>query len=394
MTGPKAAYIATVYSHLRHFHLPFMRRLQSRGYTVHAYASPDHCRAEVAAAGFDCRDVPFRRSPLSAGNVRALRQMIDAFRRENYDLIHVHTPNASAVCRIAARIAGCRNVIYTAHGFHFHGGAPLFDWLAYYPVERLLSRWTDVLITINSEDYARALKFPVRGRTVHVPGVGVDVRRFRTADAGRSASLRRDLGLAEGDFVALSVAELNRNKNHEQFIFALRQLRDQGLPAFGMIAGVGSREMKLKALVRKLRMEDRIAFLGFRRDIAALMQAADVVVLLSRREGFPKVLLEAMAAGKPMVVTDVRGSRDLVRDGQNGWRVPFGDAAATAQALGRLYARPDERMQMGNLNASQATAYDIRNILERMDLIYAGRDEGTPQELGDIVPRQGGVRQA
>jgi glycosyltransferase involved in cell wall biosynthesis len=373
VTGKKAAYVATVYSHLSNFHIPYMQMLQGQGYEVHAYASPDHCKHEVEQAGIVCRDISFSRSPLSPGNIRALKQMVRRFRQEKYDLIHVHTPNASAVCRVAARMAGCGNVIYTAHGFHFYKGAPLFDWMTYYPIEWLLSRWTDVLITINQEDYGRALQFPVRKKTLYIPGVGVDVRNFSGADEAGLTSLRKEMGLKGTEFVALSVAELNRNKNHEQFIYALRDLAALGVPVVGLIAGVGNREVELKALVRKVNMEGRVLFLGFRRDVPALMQLSDVVVLLSRREGFPKVLLEGMAAGKPMVVTDVRGNRELVTGGLNGYRVPLGDVAATVKALGELHANPDIRVKMGMHNSIQAGLYDIQSIRERLDLIYSGQ---------------------
>lgn len=371
MTSKKVAYVATVYSHLANFHIPFMHMLQAQGYEVHAYANPDHCKAEVERAGIVCHDIPFSRSPLSFDNVRALKRLTGAFKEHRYDMIHVHTPNASAVTRVAARIAGCRNVIYTAHGFHFYKGAPLLNWLMYFPLEWILSRWTDVLITINQEDYAKARKFPVRGKTVYMPGVGVDVGSFRSSEIEDADRIRNELRLDGSEFVALSVAELNRNKNHEQFIHAVFELRRQNVPIVGLIAGIGNREAELKALVKSLGLEAGIRFLGFRRDIASLMQASDAVVLMSKREGLPKVLLEGMAAGKPLVVTDVRGNREVVTHRVNGYRVSYGDVGATAKALYELYNNSSKRAEIADVNSRDAAAYDIRNITDMLDRVYA-----------------------
>ncbi|MBB6733058.1 glycosyltransferase family 4 protein [Cohnella zeiphila] len=381
MNGPKTAYVATVYSHLANFHIPFMKMLQSRGCEVHAYASPDHCKHEVEGAAIPCRDISFSRSPLSLDNAKALRELTRWLRREKYDIVHVHTPNASVVCRIAARLAGCPLVVYTAHGFHFYRGAPRLNWLLYYSMERILSRWTDVLITINGEDYRRARTFPVRGRVAYIPGVGVDAGKFGASGAGRSDALRAELGADEMTFVVLCVAELNDNKNQRQLILAIQELARRGVPAIAVLAGVGEREAELRSLAKECRVEERVRFAGFRRDIPELMRAADAVVLLSKREGLPKAVLEAMAAGKPIVVTDVRGSRDLVASGENGFVVPVGDAAATADALGRLCADPAMRKEFGAQSLSRAERYDIERIKGLLMEAYSGKT--LPPELAD-----------
>jgi glycosyltransferase involved in cell wall biosynthesis len=373
MSTKKVAYVATVYSHLSVFHIPFMNMLKSQGYEVHAYASPDHCKDDVKRAFIACHDIPFSRNPLSIKNVKALKQLVKRFKEEQYDMIHVHTPNASVVCRIAAKLAGCKNVIYTAHGFHFFKGSPLLNWLLYYPVERMLSRYTDVIIAINNEDHDRASKFPVRDKVVYIPGVGVDVSAYRNIEHKKVALMRKDLGLNGQEFVVLSVAELNRNKNLEQLIYALHELTQLGVPVVGLLAGVGDREQILRALVKQLNMEKNILFLGFRRDIPELMNIADICTLMSEREGLPKVLLEAMSAGKPMVVTDIRGNRELVTTNENGFRVAVGNVAETTGALLKLYINPKLRAEMGKNSWERAESFDIRNIVEEMKEVYSER---------------------
>jgi len=371
MSSGKIAYIATVYSHLSVFHIPYMKMLRNLGYEVHAYASPDHCKQDVEREEIACRDLEISRNPLSPANLRAIYKLFGNLKREKYDMIHVHTPNASVVTRIAARLAGCRNVVYTAHGFHFYQGAPLVNWLLYYPVERLLARWTDVLITINQEDYERARDFPVRHQIVYLPGVGVDVSQYRSVDADKVIALREELGLSGDVFIALSVAELNRNKNHEQFIHAVHEISLRGIPIVALLAGVGERESVLKDLVRNLKLENKVIFLGFRRDISVVMQLAHTVVLMSEREGLPKVLLEAMAAGKPMLVTNVRGNRELVTSFENGIKVPYGDVKATAEMLARLYHDPVMRAEMGRKSWEKAQMFEQSRLEEKLKGVYS-----------------------
>lgn len=366
----KAAYVATVYSHLAAFHLPFMEDLRHEGFEVHAYGSPDPRREKVSSKGFECRDISFSRRPLSWGNARALFQMIRWLRKEKYDLIHVHTPNASLITRLAAFLTGCRGVVYTAHGFHFHTGASRLAWLIYYPLERFMSRFTDSLITINQEDYDRASSFPVRGQLIYLPGVGVDVSALSPNPDMKLEELRRELGISSAALVILCVAELNRNKNQQQLIHAVHRLIQRGVPATLLLAGVGTEEENLIKLCQQLDVEEQVKFLGYRQDIQELMQAADVLALVSRREGLPKVLLEGLAAEKPILATDVRGSRDLVIHGDNGYVIPVDDFEAAADALLELYENPQLRPQMGKRSGKMASRYDVKLIRSMMREVY------------------------
>lgn len=436
MAPRKAAYIATVYGHLAAFHLPFMEDLKNGGCEVHAYAAPDPFRKDVAEAGFEVRDLPFSRRPLSPGNIKALLALTAWLKKERYDIVHVHTPNAALITRTAAWIAGCRGIYYTAHGFHFYRGAPIYNWLVYYPLERLAARVTDVLITINREDYARAATFPTRGKVVLLPGVGVadlqqQVMEHEQDDGGERAavlpsgfancegrapmasgvggasrqpqadrirgSLARagagaagglpaappaedakgyavEAALASGSsqrpFVILCMAELNRNKNQEQLLRALQVLRREGVPAVCLLAGTGPLGASLQELARQLGIAEAVHFLGYRRDGAHLMAAASVVALLSRREGLPKLLLEALSVGRPIVATDVRGSRDLVTPGDNGFLVAPGDVAGTAAALRRLYQKPELAAHMGRRSREMAAPYRLETVRGLLHELY------------------------
>lgn len=373
----KVAFLATVYRHLEAFHSPYMKLLQNKGFEVHAYAAPDYGKEGVIKQGVICHDIPFQRSPFHPENVRALKMLYNSFKNERFCFIHVHTPVASVLGRLAAYIAGIPCVMYTAHGFHFFSGAPFQNWLLYYPVERWTSRWTDYLITINNEDYRRAKHFPVRKEILYVPGVGVDISQFQFSnDAEARRRKRLELGIQESDFVILSVAELNENKNITQLIVAVSYMKRifdremQTLSIKCLLAGDGDQRQQLMEKVKELKLNDHICFLGFRKDIPELMAASDVVVLLSKREGLPKALMEALAAGKPIVTTDVRGNRDLVEDGVNGYVVKVGDVTGTAEAFMKLIKNENERIQMGKANREKAKMYDLKNILVQMEKIY------------------------
>lgn len=365
--SPKIAFVANTYYHLKTCHLPFLEQFRQKGWDVHAYANPDHEKGEIERRGFLCHDLPYLRNPYSLNSMRALSMLVASFSREQFSLVHVHNPVSSVIGRIAARIAGVPSVIYTAHGFHFYDGAPLANWLVYYPIERLMAHWTDYLITVNAEDYQRAAGFSVRRGIYRAYGVGVDLDSFNSA---RVEKLDLDIDQLKKNFLILQVAELNANKNHVQLIMAVDQLIRKGKPVKCLLAGVGSREMYLRNLVKNLGLEEHFYFLGYRRDIPALMALCDVVVLFSKREGLPKTLLEAMAAGKPIVATDVRGSRELVKHGETGFLVPVSDFRAAALALKRLIDDPGLCVSMGRKGRTLAIKYDLNQRLMEMEALY------------------------
>ena len=257
--------LASVASMIDQFNMPNIRLLQSLGYHVDVvadYKNPGNI-SEERAAGLIKRlethnahaiDIAVPRSLNPRSVISAYRKVRELIVTEQYDLIHCHSPIGGAITRLAARNErkkGTR-VIYTAHGFHFYTGAPLKNWLVFYPIEKWLSRYTDVLITINREDYQRAVaKFKAR-KTVYIPGIGVDTGKFGTGKHGDK--IRKELGLNESSIMLLSVGELNDNKNHETVIRALGDMKTKGeLPneLYYFIVGKGSKEEELKYLINQ-----------------------------------------------------------------------------------------------------------------------------------------------
>lgn len=358
-----------------------MELLQQKGCEVHAYAQPGEARLRLEEKGIVCHDVPIQRSPLQMQNWTALGKLTESFKKEGFQFVHVHTPVASILGRIAAHRAGVPSTLYTAHGFHFFKGAPLLNWMLYYPLEWLMARWTDVLITINSEDYERAQKFSVREKVTYVSGVGLDLQVYGSkqdhSEAATEKADRRcqlfDLPKSDQDeppFVILCVAELNANKNQKQLIEALGQLGVQGGNIHLAFAGRGPFEQTLLELANRLGVSAQVHMLGYRRDIPDLLRACDVAALVSYREGLPRAMMEAMAVGKPVIGTHIRGIRDLIEHELTGMLVSVDDITATAKALIQLRDDPALTTAMGEANKERIIPYGLPAVLREMDSIY------------------------
>lgn len=214
--------------------------------------------------------------------------------------------------RLAARTAKGTTVIYTAHGFHFYQGAPLINWLVYYPVERVCGKFTDKLITINQEDYHRANSWSLRnnGKIYYVPGIGVDLEEIQNISINK-VQKKKEIGISNDVKVLLSVGELNKNKNHEIIIRVLSKLTNKNF--IYLICGNGELKEYLKNLAQELGVSDKVKFLGYRKDVLEIYKIADLFLFPSKREGLPCSLIEAMAYGLPCVASDVRGNKDLLR---------------------------------------------------------------------------------
>lgn len=364
-------FLATVYTHLAAFHLPFMQLLQGKGYEVHAAASPDEGRKEeVEAIGVRCWDIPFSRSPHSLKNWRALRELGRLLEAYRFDLIHVHTPVAAFLGRYLAKAKGQGPVLYTAHGFHFYRGAPVKHWLLCYPLERLAARWTDGLIVINNEDYQAAQRMGLKpGENLfYVPGVGVDLAEY-TRYLGPGA-LREELGISREEIVITCIAEFSPVKNHAFLLDAWEKVASSTSGVHLWLAGEGKLKERLEKEVRTLGVP-RVYFLGFRQDIPKVLQDTDIFVLVSRREGLPKSIMEAMAAGKPVVASNVRGNRDLVEHGRTGFLVELGDVEGLARCL-KLLARDENlRLALGNAGREKIKDYSLDKVLSEMEVIYS-----------------------
>lgn len=371
----KVLFVATVMSHIGHFHMPFIRKLKEHGVEVHAaYKDNSEQKKGLDVSAIDrVFEVPFSRSPYSFSNIKAYIQLKQILRENQYDDVHCHTPMGAVVARLAAKAVGNPNccVIYTAHGFHFYRGASWKNWLLFYPVEKYLARYTDCLITINQEDYDLAVRKCFQAKRIEkVHGVGVDTDIFATADMAEKKELRREFGFAPDEFIMVFPSDLRACKNQMMLLETVAVLRERGVPCRLLLPGSDEQAASYIAHAQKLGVEKYIEIMGYRRDIDKLVALSDVSVSSSCREGLPINLIEAMAIGNPIVATDVRGNRDLVQEGVNGFLVPLHDVQRMADAIEKLYRSPELMAQFSQESRRLVAPYAVAPVLEEMTKIY------------------------
>lgn len=371
----KALIVTTVSGFVPQFEMNNVRLLQRLGYEVH-YASnfrtpvygKDNRRLD--GSGVVRHQVDFVRSPFRVWeNVRAYGQLKRLAEDENFSLVHCHTPLGGVLGRLAFRNTSAK-IIYTAHGFHFYQGAPILNWLIYYPVEKYLAKFTDVIITINQEDYKRAKGFQIlkKGKVKHINGVGIDLQKIESVPA----SSRNEFGIPDNALLLISVGELNRNKNQKMVIQALNLMKSSEVishPIWYLVCGKGKYQKKLEHMVEKYRIKDKVIFAGYRADVIGLMKMSDLYVMTSYREGLPVSMLEAMACGLPVIATDIRGIRELIVQGQGGYLIQPGDEKGLAIQLERTINKL-EKEPFGNFNKVRCKEFDSKKVEQQMEKIY------------------------
>ena len=359
-----------VRGHIAKFHIPYLKWFKERGWETWVAARNDYPDGVCEIPYCDnFVNIDFARSPFSRQTLVAYRQLRDLFRCERFDIVHTHTPVGGVLTRLAARDArrsGTR-VLYTAHGFHFYKGAPLANWLLWYPVERVMSRLTDVLITINQEDYERAKRF-AHCQVEYVPGVGVDLSRFAAVKCRDSK--RGELGLAPDDFAMLSVGDLIPRKNQAAIVQALHLLPGN---VRLIVCGEGPERGSLLELAKGLGVADRVSLLGFRDDMADVMAACDCLVFPSIHEGLPVSVMEAMAAGLPVVASDIRGIEpDLLSDRESGLVLPEATPGAIASAVSELMKDAGLRDRLIRGSVESVRRFGLEEALETTSNVYEG----------------------
>lgn len=368
----KVLFSATVDSHILQFHLPFLKMFKENGYEVHVATNGNeeipYCDVKHV--------VSFERNPFKINNLKAIFQLKKICNEEMFDIIHTHTPMGSVVTRLAAKNSrkkyGTR-VIYTAHGFHFFKGAPKKNWLLFYPVEKHLSRYTDTLILINQEDYNLAKSKFKRCRDIqYVPGVGIDENKFdfEMSDIEKE-KFRESLGLKKDDFVMLYPAEISKRKRQEWLIESISSLLKKYENMHLLLPGKDSLNGKCQELTKKLNLESQIHFLGYRKDIPKLLKISNISLSTANQEGLPVNIMEAMYVGLPIVASNCRGNRDLVKNEVNGYLIGLNDNEKFSASIEKIYymntAKSKEFCQKSKEIIS---GYLLDKIINKMNKIY------------------------
>lgn len=369
--------LASVASMIDQFNMPNIKLLKELEYKVHVacnFIDGNTCSEEqittlknnLSEANVEFHQIDFQRNVMKLkDNVRAYKQVKKLVTNYNFEFIHCHSPIGGVVGRLAGKKTNTK-VIYTAHGFHFYEGAPLINWLIYYPIERWLSKYTDTLITINREDYKNASVFKSK-RKEYVHGVGIDISKFELTTSNRSKT-RKSIDINEDEIMVLSVGELNKNKNHQVLIKAIAELRDETIKY--VICGQGRLKNELITLSKELKVDHQVEFLGFRNDIPELMDAADIYAFPSFREGLSVSLMEAMASGLPVICSNIRGNNDLIVEDKGGYLIPPSDYLEISKKIKLLSDSKELRNELGSYNKVSIMKFSESNVMDEISRIY------------------------
>ncbi|MBP2241866.1 glycosyltransferase involved in cell wall biosynthesis [Cytobacillus eiseniae] len=365
--------VTTISSTVNAFLIPHIRSLLASGNEVGVACNLiKDVDPEIRRLGCSVHEIEFQRSPIKMENIRAYKRIKKIVLEEGYEIIHVHTPVASFLTRLACRRLNVK-VLYTAHGFHFFQGAPRKNWFIYYPIEKIAAKWTDSLITMNDEDYlsARNLKLRKEESIFKVSGVGIDLEKFIPQTTERKQALREEYQYKKDDFIIIYIGELSYRKHQDHLIKAISLVKGKIENVRLLLVGDGGFEEQYKRLVQTLNIEGYVDFLGYRKDIHHLLALADLAVSTSRQEGLPVNIMEAMATGLPIIVTNCRGNRDLIVDEENGFIVGIDDIEACANAIETLYQSDELRTRFAKKSKERIHLFSEEAVLKEMREIYA-----------------------
>lgn len=369
----KVLLVATLQCHIAQFHRPLAEILHEHGYDVHVAANDNLSQKNGLKLDFADKiyNVPFSRSPLSRNNIAAYKQLKQILDNEHYEVVHCNTPMGGVVTRLAARNARKKGtkVYYTAHGFHFYKGAPKLNWLIYYPIERFLSRMTDTLITITSEDYKLASeKFYCHVECMH--GVGVNEKRYYRISDEERMLLRKKMGYSSTQKLILCIGELNVNKNQIMAIKMMHEVRKTFPDALLILAGNGPNENFLKNFILHEGLEDNVQMIGYVTNLQDYQHIIDVQVCCSKREGLPLNVVESMLSGNPVVASNNRGHHELIRNELTGYLVDVDDSDAMASKVLLILQNASLKQKIEENAMEFAQQYNFTNVKKELENIY------------------------
>lgn len=296
--------------------------------------------------------------------------LIKILRYERPHIVHTHTSKAGILGRWAAYFCRVPIIIHTPHGHVFWGYFGRLKTAFYIILEKITAFITDKIIALTEQEKNDHLHSRIAsGDKFSVVHSGIKLDRFSNLSVD-PAAMRRKLGISEGDLVVGTTGRLTPVKGHRHLIEAAGNILNARPNTTFVFLGDGELSDELKNMASRLGMKEKVKFLGWRPDVAEVMSAFDLFVLPSLNEGMGRVLVEAMALGKPIVASDVGGVPDLVVHGKNGCLVPPGDAQRLSAAISDLIEHPERRRKMGENGKKRAIDYSADAMVQKIDQLY------------------------
>lgn len=364
----KILFLATYGDFLATFEYSNITLWQSLGVEVHCASNFNNKKYNLKTdklreLGVQLHELEFDRKPISSNNIRTYNKLKKIIRNEKIDIIDCHNAVVGAYARMAAKQCKVKKVIYTPHGFFFYNGCPNKNKV-FKVAETELSRLTDLLININKEDYIAAKKMPLRGKTIYVPGIGIDTKHIEEIKDQR-IKYCKEFNIPINAKIYISVGELIPRKNHITAIkaFAQADISD----SYYLIAGIGQLKDELQEEIDKLGMSDRIKLLGYRLDVKELVKSCDVFLFPSLQEGLPVALMEAMACGLPCIASSIRGNVDLIDNNKGGFLFQPNQVSELTKRIEKTDKKLNfYKQSMGKYNQNKILQFDIKNVQKIM----------------------------
>lgn len=360
-------FTANTLRHLYLCHMQYFEYFKNNNYKVHTVSNDDKKLKNV----FKSFKIDIKRKPFEFSNIKSLFQLKKIIENGNYDIIHTHTPMGATLTRMAAKMANYKKtIIYTAHGFHFFKNCPFINWILYYPVEKILSKYTDLIITMNSEDYEFAKKH-FKTKIVYVPGVGFNEKKFEISLTQKEKeNFRRYNRLSKEDFVISYVAEISNRKRQAYLIKTIAKMNITN-EKFLLIGDSNKSNLnKIKRLIKRYKLENTVKIISFNNEIEKYLEISDLVISVSSQEGLPLNIMEAMYKRKPIIVTNCRGNIDLIQHMENGLVVEMNNQQQLMDSICLLKNDKDLQKKFANKNKKIIGKYSITNVMKKMDKIY------------------------
>ncbi len=365
LTNKKIMVVATTDNMIWQFLIPHIKFLQEKGNEVECVCAKtgfwfDELKEKY---GFKVHEIDFARSPISPKNLSGYKKLKKLQKQEKYDLIYCQQPVGGLMGRLIAKKFKLP-CIYTAHGFHFFKGNSSIKNFIFKTIEKYLAKYTTALITINDEDFKACQKWKAK-KKYKINGIGYDPNKYN--ENRKREDIRKDLGLTD-EFTILTVAEIIKRKNYETMVRAIAELKAENLKF--LICGRGRDKEEIEALISTLQINEKVEFLGYRKDINDVMIASDMFLLPSYQEGLTLSIIEALHFGLPVVTSTARGNKDLIEDGVGGFVCSPNDYVTISEKIKQLIKYEELRKNMCKHNLNVASNYDIEVVQKQLEEIY------------------------
>ena len=351
--------------HVLKFHVPTIKKLSESGWIVDVACGGNevipYCNKQIR--------LPIDRSPFNGNIIKGIQILKREIAEQHYDIVYCHTEVGGIVGRLASRRfrdSGLK-VVKLDHGFYFYKGASWLTWMIHYPVDKLLSFFTDTFILINKEDYYFACKHFSKSRHYLIDGIGVDPDKIIINDRERiRREYRKQFNIPSDAIVLIYLAELIKNKNQVFLLKVLKRILESHKNVFLVLAGIDHTNGEYEKFAHKLNVFDNVRFLGWRNDVDNLYAMSDICTASSIREGFGLNLVEAMYCGIPVIASNNRGHATIIRDGENGFLVELGDEKSFAKRIIDLIDNPQLIGQFVETAHAEETKYASDTIVNKL----------------------------